>query len=99
MKDKLSDAARQKDLAPLLETGWEMVEGRDAITKRFVFANFVDAFGWMTRTAIWAEKWNHHPEWSNIYKNVDVTLASHDVDGLSARDIKLARKMDALAES
>ena len=98
MSDKLSDQEREQDLAPLLQNGWDMVDGRDAITKRFTFRNFVDAFGWMTRAAIWAEKWNHHPEWSNIYKHVDVTLASHDVDGLSARDVKLARKMDALAE-
>ncbi len=98
MSDKLSDEERKEDLAPLLQNGWVMVDGRDAITKRFTFRNFVDAFGWMTRAAIWAEKWNHHPEWSNIYKHVDVTLASHDVDGLSARDVKLARKMDALAE-
>ncbi|MGR3639676.1 4a-hydroxytetrahydrobiopterin dehydratase [Alterinioella nitratireducens] len=98
MSDKLSDEERKEDLAPLLQNGWDMVDGRDAITKRFTFRNFVDAFGWMTRAAIWAEKWNHHPEWSNIYKHVDVTLASHDVDGLSARDVKLARKMDALAE-
>ncbi|NPD20103.1 4a-hydroxytetrahydrobiopterin dehydratase [Alterinioella nitratireducens] len=98
MSDKLSDEERKEDLAPLLQNGWDMVDGRDAITKRFTFRNFVDAFGWMTRAAIWSEKWNHHPEWSNIYKHVDVTLASHDVDGLSARDVKLARKMDALAE-
>ena len=98
MSDKLSDQERKEDLAPLLQNGWDMVDGRDAITKRFTFRNFVDAFGWMTRAAIWAEKWNHHPEWSNIYKHVHVTLASHDVDGLSARDVKLARKMDALAE-
>lgn len=98
MSDKLSDEEREQDLAPLLQNGWDMVDGRDAITKRFTFRNFVDAFGWMTRAAIWSEKWNHHPEWSNIYKHVDVTLASHDVDGLSARDVKLARKMDALAE-
>ncbi|MGR3709103.1 MAG: 4a-hydroxytetrahydrobiopterin dehydratase [Alterinioella nitratireducens] len=94
----MSDQERKEDLAPLLQNGWDMVDGRDAITKRFTFRNFVDAFGWMTRAAIWAEKWNHHPEWSNIYKHVDVTLASHNVDGLSARDVKLARKMDALAE-
>ena len=62
------------------------------------FADFVEAFGWMTRVAIWAEKWNHHPEWSNVYKSVDVVLSSHDVDGLSALDAKLARKMDSLAE-
>jgi len=97
MTEKLSDAERAGDLADLLAGGWAMVEGRDAITKAYVFRNFIDAFGWMTRAAIWAEKWNHHPEWANIYKTVVVTLATHDVDGLSALDIKLARKMDALA--
>ena len=98
MTEKLSDTARKTTLAPLLENGWAMVEGRDAISKTYKFSDFPEAMGFMTRAAIWAEKWNHHPEWSNIYKHVDVTLASHDVDGLSARDVKLARKMDALAE-
>ena len=98
MTDRLTEAERASDLAALLDTGWAMVEGRDAITKTFVFRNFIDAFGWMTRAAIWAEKWNHHPEWANTYKTVIVTLATHDVDGLSALDIRLARKMDALAQ-
>lgn len=93
---QLTDAERTSDLSPLLENGWTMVEDRDAIQKSFVFKNFIDAFGWMTRVAIWAEKWNHHPEWFNVYKTVDVTLSTHDVGGLSALDIKLARKMDAL---
>ncbi|MCV6585409.1 MAG: 4a-hydroxytetrahydrobiopterin dehydratase [Marinibacterium sp.] len=96
MTEKLSQEARGPLLEPLFATGWTMVDGRDAITKRFEFANFIDAFGWMTRVAIWAEKWNHHPEWANVYKTVDVTLATHDVDGLSALDAKLARKMDSL---
>ncbi len=74
-----------------------MQDGRDAIQKTFVFANFVDAFGFMTRAAIWAEKWNHHPEWSNVYKTVDVTLTTHDADGLSALDAKLGAKLDQLA--
>ena len=98
MTDTLNDTDRATDLAPLLATGWAMVEGRDAIKKTFVFKNFVDAFGWMTRTAIWAEKWNHHPEWDNVYKTVNVVLTTHDAGGLSALDIKLARKMDSLAE-
>jgi len=98
MSERLSDTARKTTLEPLLESGWEMVEGRDAIHKTFEFANFVEAFGFMTRAAIWAEKWDHHPEWSNVYKTVEVTLTSHDVEGLSSRDTKLARKMDKLAE-
>ncbi len=97
MTEKLSDTARDTMLAPLLAAGWQMVEGRDAITKSYKFADFADAFGWMTRVAIWAEKWNHHPEWSNVYNRVEVTLTTHDVDGLSALDTKLARKMDNLA--
>ena len=96
MTEKLSDATRGPLLEPLFATGWEMVEGRDAITKIFKFSNFADAFGWMTRAAIWAEKWNHHPEWENVYNKVIVTLTTHDVDGLSSLDAKLARKMDGL---
>lgn len=96
MTEKLSDATRGPLLDPLKETGWAEVEGRDAITKTFVFDDFVDAFGWMTRVAIWAEKWNHHPEWCNTYKKVEVVLTTHDVGGLSAQDAKLARKMDSL---
>ena len=97
MTDKLTREDRDAALSPLFEAGWAMVEGRDAISKTYVFANFVEAFGFMTRAAIWAEKWNHHPEWTNVYKTVEVTLTSHDVGSLSARDVKLARKMDALA--
>lgn len=97
MTDRLSDTARKTTLAPLLEAGWEMVENRDAIRKTFKFNSFVDAFGFMTRAAIWAEKWNHHPEWFNVYNRVEVTLSTHDVDGLSSLDVKLARKLDTLA--
>lgn len=97
MAEKLENAARDTALRELGKTGWQMVDGRDAIEKRFVFKNFVEAFGFMTRAALWAEKLNHHPEWSNVYKTVDVVLTTHDVDGLSELDIKLAKKMDALA--
>lgn len=95
MSDILTD--RDTDLAPLLAAGWAMVKGRDAIHKTYVFRNFIEAFGFMTKAALWAEKWDHHPEWSNVYKTVEVTLTSHDVDGLSTRDVKLAAKMDKLA--
>lgn len=98
MTEKLSEETRGPLLEPLFAAGWAMVDGRDAIHKTFVFGNFVDAFGWMTRVAIWSEKWDHHPEWSNVYKTVDVVLSTHDVGGLSALDAKLARKMDSLAE-
>ena len=85
------------DLEALLNTDWAMDDGRDAITKTYQFKNFVEAFGWMTRVALHAEKLNHHPEWSNVYKTVNVTLTTHDTNGLTALDIKLAQKMDALA--
>jgi 4a-hydroxytetrahydrobiopterin dehydratase len=98
MTDQLTQAQRATDLAPLLDTGWQMVSGRDAIHKTYVFADFVAAFGFMTRAALWAEKLNHHPEWANVYKTVDVTLTTHDAGGLSALDIKLARKLDQLAK-
>lgn len=97
MTDALTSAARDAALGPLLDNGWALVDGRDAIRKTYTFRNFVDAFGWMTRAAIWAEKWNHHPEWSNVYKTVEVTLTSHDAGGLTERDVKLATKMDTLA--
>ncbi|GAA6197618.1 MULTISPECIES: 4a-hydroxytetrahydrobiopterin dehydratase [Pseudophaeobacter] len=96
MTEKLSEATRGPLLDPLFATGWQMVEGRDALSKTFTFDSFVDAFGWMTRAAIWAEKWDHHPEWSNIYNQVTVVLTTHDVEGVSALDAKLARKFDSL---
>jgi 4a-hydroxytetrahydrobiopterin dehydratase len=77
--------------------GWTLVDGRDAITKTYTFADFTEAFGWMTRAAIAAEKMDHHPEWFNVYKTVTVTLATHDVDGLSDLDVKLATTFDRLA--
>lgn len=98
MSEKLSPETRSTVLEPLLETGWEMVDGRDAIVKTYKFDSFVEAFGWMTRAALWAEKWGHHPEWFNVYNRVTVTLTTHDVDGLSTLDAKLARKMDGLIE-
>ncbi|MEM6375192.1 MAG: 4a-hydroxytetrahydrobiopterin dehydratase [Pseudomonadota bacterium] len=97
MNERLSDTARETTLEPLLANGWQMVADRDAIHKIFVFENFIEAWGFMSMAAIWAEKWNHHPEWSNVYKTVDVTLTTHDVGGLSTLDAKLARKMDTLA--
>ncbi len=96
MTEKLSETARKTVLAPLLEQGWTLDADRDAISKTFKFSDFTEAFAWMTRAAMWAEKWNHHPEWSNVYNRVEVTLTTHDVDGLSALDAKLARKLDSL---
>ena len=97
MNTKLRPQDRDTDLAVLIGNGWSMVQDRDAIFKQFKFKSFVDAFSWMTAAAIYAEKMNHHPEWSNVYNRVEVTLTTHDVDGLSSLDIKLAQKMDQLA--
>ena len=97
MAETLSDAARADSLAPLLDAGWAHDAGRDAITKTFEFKSFIAAFGWMSQAALHAEKLNHHPEWSNVYKTVEVTLTTHDTGGLSELDAKLAKKMDALA--
>ena len=91
---KLEGAARAAALATLTQAGWALVEGREAVTKRYVFADFTAAFAWMTQVALVAEKMNHHPEWFNVYKTVEVTLATHDVGGLSDLDVKLAEKMD-----
>ncbi|MCP8940149.1 4a-hydroxytetrahydrobiopterin dehydratase [Alsobacter sp. SYSU M60028] len=77
--------------------GWTMDEARDAITRRFVFADFSEAFGFMARVALVAEAMDHHPEWSNVYRTVDVTLTSHDANGVTRRDLDLARAMDRIA--
>lgn len=95
MSDRLKGDARREALVRLSERGWTEVDGRDAVKKTFKFRNFVEAWGWMTQMAIVAEKMNHHPEWFNVYNRVEVTLTSHDVEGLSARDLKLADRMDA----
>jgi 4a-hydroxytetrahydrobiopterin dehydratase len=94
MVKKLND---RSVLEPLLANEWTMEVGRDALRKEFKFTDFVNAFGFMTRAAIWAEKWNHHPEWSNVYNRVEVVLITHEVDGLSELDVKLAEKLDTLA--
>ncbi|MGC9419744.1 MAG: 4a-hydroxytetrahydrobiopterin dehydratase [Rhodovulum sp.] len=97
MTAKLTDTEREAELAPLLDKGWTMTQGRDAIEKTYEFNDFVAAFGFMARAALWAEKLSHHPEWFNVYKTVQVTLSTHDAGGLTMLDVKLARKMDALA--
>ena len=94
---RLTDDDRNSALTELMASGWALDAGRDALAKTYQFRNFVEAFGWMTRAAIWAEKWNHHPEWSNVYRTVQVVLTTHDAGGLTELDVKLARKMDALA--
>lgn len=78
-------------------TGWQAVEGRDAISKSFRFKDFNAAFGFMTCVALEAEKRDHHPEWFNVYNRVEVVLTTHDADGVSALDVALAQFMDLLA--
>jgi 4a-hydroxytetrahydrobiopterin dehydratase len=95
MSAKLAGDARKSALSRL--KGWNEVTGRDAITKKFVFADFNQAFGFMTRAALVAEKLDHHPEWFNVYKTVEVTLSTHDAGGLTERDVKLAEAMDKFA--
>ena len=95
MSQKLSGAARDSALARL--KGWSVVKDRDAINKKFVFADFNQAFGFMTRAALVAEKLDHHPEWVNVYKTVEVTLSTHDAGGLTELDVKLAEAMDRLS--
>ena len=95
MAQKLSGEARKQALARL--SGWSDVGGRDAISKKFVFADFNQAFGFMTRAALIAEKMDHHPEWFNVYKTVEVTLSTHDAGGLTDKDVQLAEAMNKLA--
>ena len=90
--DKEGRDAAMKRLA-----GWKKAKGRDAITRTFVFADFNEAFGFMTRTALVAEKMNHHPDWSNSYKKVEVVLTTHEAEGLTVLDIKLAAAMNRIA--
>jgi 4a-hydroxytetrahydrobiopterin dehydratase len=97
MADLLSPESRSAHLPPLGETGWGAVKDRDAIRKIWKFRSFSEAWGFMSRAALAAEKLNHHPEWSNKYNIVDVTLITHDCDGLSDLDIKLAALMDKAA--
>ncbi len=95
MIEKLKGTAREKALAGL--KGWTKVRGRDAIEKTYRFKDFNEAFGWMTRVALAADKADHHPEWANVYNRVEVVLTTHDAGGLSERDIALAKLMDKWA--
>ncbi len=95
MAEKLTPERLRQALADL--DGWQQVDGRDAITRTFTFKDFNQAFGFMTRAALIAEKMDHHPEWFNVYNRVEVTLATHDAGGLTELDITLASAMNALA--
>ena len=92
MAHKLTADVRKTALAKL--AGWSDVAGRDAIVKKFVFKDFNQAFGFMTRAALVAEKMDHHPEWSNVYNTVKVLLTTHDAGGLTKKDVSLALAMD-----
>jgi 4a-hydroxytetrahydrobiopterin dehydratase len=94
--EALSEAERADALDGLPD--WDHDEGRDAITRRFAFRNFTEAFGFMARVALLAERMNHHPEWSNIYNRVEILLTTHDCGGLSVRDVTLAEAIDALVD-
>lgn len=96
MASRLTAAERAAALPALAATGWGAAEGRDAIRKVLRFRDFNEAWGFMARVALWAEKLNHHPEWSNVWRTVDVTLTTHDAGGLSALDLRLAAKIDEL---
>ena len=93
--EKLTQEAARSQLAAL--DGWTLAEDGGAISKTFTFRNFSEAFGFMARAALAAEKLDHHPDWSNVYKTVKVTLSTHDAGGLTELDFKLAQRMDKLA--
>ena len=95
MAEKLSADARKQAVKGL--SGWEEKQGGNAIGRTFVFKDFNEAFGFMARVALIAEKEDHHPEWFNVYNKVEVTLSTHDAGGVTARDVKLATAMDQLA--
>jgi 4a-hydroxytetrahydrobiopterin dehydratase len=95
MAQKLDGAARAAIPARL--PGWQLADGRDALQKTFRFKDFSEAFGFMARSALVAEKMDHHPEWSNVWNRVDVTLATHSAGGLTELDLKLAEAMDKIA--
>lgn len=96
MAQKLTAEARKAALGKLSQWS-EVSSGRDAITRKFVFKDFNEAFGFMTRAALVAEKMDHHPEWFNVYKTVEVTLSTHDAGGVTELDVKLAEAMNKLA--
>jgi 4a-hydroxytetrahydrobiopterin dehydratase len=95
MTVKLAGKARTQALSSI--KSWKKVRGRDAIQKSFRFADFNEAWGFMTRVAMAAEKADHHPEWSNVYNKVEIVLSTHDAGGLSEKDVALAKVIDSIA--
>lgn len=83
----------------LIKNGWKKSTDGNAITKTFIFTNFIEALGWMVKVGVWAEKLNHHPEWDNVYKTVNVLLTTHDKGTITNLDVTLAQKMDSIYES
>jgi len=94
LANKLNHQDKKNFINAQTKKGWQYIKENDSIYKKFEFKNFVDAFSWMTKVALFAEKINHHPEWFNVYKIVEVTLKTHDVNSLSDLDKKLSEKMD-----
>jgi 4a-hydroxytetrahydrobiopterin dehydratase len=94
MVKKLDDNMRSAALSEL--SSWSHDSARDAISRQFIFADFSEAFAFMTRVALLAEKMDHHPEWSNVYNRVEIVLTTHDADGLSERDLRMARAIEAM---
>jgi len=96
MVDQLSEAERAEALDALPD--WDYDEGRDAISRSIVFTDFAEAFGFMTQVALIAERADHHPEWTNVWNRVEITLTTHDAGGLSERDIDLATAIDSILD-
>ena len=99
MATQLTQSERDEHLPSLLASGWSMVDGRDAIAKTFQFADFNEAFGFMSRVALKAEEKGHHPEWFNVWNRVEVTWSTHDAGGLSMLDAEMAKWMDEVTNT
>ena len=99
MPNKLTQIERNDELLSLLNNDWKIVDNRNAISKKFKFKSFIQAFSWMTSVALIAEKMDHHPEWANVYNTVEVTLTTHSAGGLTKLDLALARKMDLYSKT
>lgn len=97
MRERLQGADRERALASLLAAGWAETEDGKGLSKSFRFRNFSQAFGWMSRVALLAEKMDHHPEWKNVYRTVDVVLSTHSAGGITGLDTEMAAKMDEYA--
>ena len=96
MAKKLNNEEKKNFISEQTKNGWKYIEENDSIYKKFEFKNFVDAFSWMTKVALFAEKINHHPEWFNVYNKLVIDLMTHDVGGISQNDINLAKYLDKI---